>query len=118
MMVISIVVLTPLLCQRIIGIYRDAPLWTLNTKLVQGPAKGLYTTESHAKQYESICDSLAELETRIPEGRILFCKNLPWAYLVTDYKYGAESPWRVYTDEILEYYTACRENRADYICFK
>ncbi len=116
MMVISIVVLTPLLCQRIIGIYRDAPLWTLNTKLVQGPAKGLYTTESHAKQYESICDSLAELETRIPEGRILFCKNLPWAYLVTDYKYGAESPWRVYTDEILEYYAACRENRADYIC--
>ena len=116
MIVISIVVLTPLLCQRIIGIYRDAPLWTLNTKLVQGPAKGLYTTESHAKQYESICDTLAELETRIPEGRILFCKNLPWAYLVTDYEYGTESPWRVYTDEILDYYAVCHENRADYIC--
>ena len=114
--VLSVVVLAPLLCQRMIGVYRDAPLWMLNTKLEQGPAKGLYTTELHAKQYESICDSLAELETKIPEGRILFCKNLPWAYLVTEYKYGTNSPWRVYTHELETYYSVCPENRADFIC--
>ena len=114
--VLSIVVLVPLLCQRMIGVYRDAPLWMLNTKLEHGPARGLYTTESHAKQYESICASLSELETGNPEGRILFCKNLPWAYLVTEYKYGTSSPWRVYTQELETYYSVCPENRADFIC--
>ena len=116
MSVIAITVLTPLLCQRMIGVYRDAPLWTLNTKLTQGPAKGLYTTEEHAKQYESICNSLTELSESNPDGCILYCKNLPWAYLLTDYEYGAESPWRVYTDKLLDYYAICHEKKPDYIC--
>ena len=116
LIIISIVVLTPLLCQRVIGVYRDAPLWMLNTKLEQGPAKGLYTTESHAKQYESICGSLKELSSSIPEGRILYSKNLPWAYLMTAYEYGCCSPWRVYTQELETYYSVRPENRADFIC--
>ena len=114
--IISVAVLTPLLCQRLIGVYRDAPLWELNTKLEQGPAKGLYTTESHAEQYESICESLAELGKRIPEGRILYCKNLPWAYLMTGYQYGTCSPWRVYMPELEAYCEVRPENRPDFIC--
>ena len=114
--IITVVVLMPLLCQRLIGVYRDAPLWELNTKLEQGPAKGLYTTQLHAEQYESICDSLAELEKWVPEGRILYCKNLPWAYLMTGYQYGTCSPWRVYTQELETYCAVRPENRPDYIC--
>lgn len=114
--IITAVVLTPLLCQRLIGVYRDAPLWELDTKLEQGPAKGLYTTQLHAEQYESICDSLAELEKRVPEGRVLYCKNLPWAYLMTGYQYGTCSPWRVYMTEFETYCVVRPENRPDYIC--
>lgn len=113
---LAIVLLVPMFCQRVVGVYRDAPLWKLDTRLVQGPGKGLFTTKNHAAQYESICDSLKELSELYPEGRILYCKNLPWAYLVTNYGYGTSSPWRTYTEDLENYYTVRPDNRADYLC--
>ena len=113
---LAAIILTPLFCQRVLGVYRDAPLTQLDTRITQGPGKGLYTTDAHARQIEEICGTLSGLEREYPEGRILFCKNLPWAYLVTGYGYGTSSPWRTYTADLERYYEARPENRADYIC--
>ena len=113
---LALLICAPMFCQRMIGVYRDAPLWELKAQLHQGPGKGLYTTEEHAKQYEAICDALSDLSEQYPEGRILYAKNLPWAYLMTEYGYGTSSPWRIHTEDIETYYNVHPENRADYIC--
>ena len=113
----AMVILLPLLCQRVIGVYRDAPLGELTTELTQGPAKGLRTTPEHAAQYESICSALTEFSEKVPAGRILYCKNLPWAYLQTEgFGYGTSSPWRTYTEDVKLYYSVRQGNRASYIC--
>ena len=109
--------LVPMFSQRVIGVYRDAPIAELTVKLSQGPAKGLYTTPEHAHQYEEICDTLIEFQRTRAKGRILFSKNLPWAYVLMDsYGCASSSPWRSYTDELLKYYRVHPENTADYIC--
>ena len=108
--------LVPMFCQRVIGVYRDAPLVQLNTRLQQGPAMGLYTTKEHAGQYDAICEALRSLSAERPEGRILFCKTLPWAYLCTPYGFGTPSPWRIHTEDLQNYYAIHNENRADFIC--
>ena len=108
--------LVPMFCQRVIGVYRDAPLVQLNTRLQQGPAMGLYTTKEHAGQYDAICEALRSLSAERPEGRILFCKTLPWAYLCTPYGFGTPSPWRIHTENLQNYYAIHEENRADFIC--
>ena len=113
---LSVSITVPMFCQRVIGVYRDAPLTELNTRLEQGPAKGLFTTPEHAEQYNSICNDLKQFSEEYPDGRILYSKNLPWAYLLTPYQYGTSSPWRIHT-EVFENYCAVRpENRPDYIC--
>lgn len=113
---LTLSMLVPMFCQRVIGVYRDAPLVQLNTRLQQGPAQGLYTTEEHARQYESICGALETLSMEKTEGRILYCKTLPWAYLYTPYGFGTPSPWRIHTEDLQNYYEIHKENRADYIC--
>ena len=113
---LSLSLLLPMFCQRVIGVYRDAPLKELTTELTQGPAEGLYTTADHARQYEAICDALGAFSEKYPEGTVLYCKTLPWAYLYTPYKYGTPSPWRIHTDDLENYYEVHRNKRADYIC--
>ena len=111
-----IVLLTSMFCQRMLGVYRDAPLSKLDTRLTQGPGKGLYTTSEHAEQYEAICDALSTFSENTSEGKILYTKNLPWAYLMTECGYATSSPWRTYTEDLEIYYDVHPENRPDYIC--
>ncbi len=113
---VAATVLLPMGCQRIIGVYRDAPLSELTVKLTQGPAKGLYTTSEHAEQYDSIYETIREFSAEYPDGKILYTKNLPWAYLAADYGYGTSSPWRTYTEDLEVYYSVNENHRPDYIC--
>ncbi|MBQ9664693.1 MAG: hypothetical protein IJV40_16220, partial [Oscillospiraceae bacterium] len=117
LIVLITIVLTPAFCQRVIGVYRDAPLTQLNTRLNDGPAKGLYTTPEHAEQYKMIYSSLKQFAENESTGKILVSKNLPWAYVQLEkYENASFSSWRVYTDIIKQYYSIHPENRADYIC--
>lgn len=110
-------VLAPLFCQRVIGVYRDAPIYALTVRLTQGPAKNLRTTPEHAALYESLCDALNAFSDQVPAGRILYVKNCPWAYLQTEgFGYATSSPWRTYTEDLERYYAVHPENRPDYIC--
>ena len=114
---LAITILTPAFCQRVIGVYRDAPLMQLQTRLDIGPAKGLLTTEAHAEQYEAICRELKKFSDDYPNSSILFSKNLPWAYVQMEgYTCAANSVWRVHTDIIQRYYAVHPEKRPDYIC--
>lgn len=90
---------------RIGSVYRDAPLKELTTKLTSGPAKGLYTTKEHAKQYRDLQDDIANY---VREDDIVFySKNCFWSYLCTENEFGVPSSWRInFSDSRIEaYYT-------------
>ena len=113
---LALSVLAPMLCQRVVSVYRDASLPELNIRLTQGPAKGLFTTPEHAEQYDAVFTTLKEASEAHPGGKILYAKNLPWAYLATDYGYATSSPWRTYTEDLKIYYSVTPDHQADYIC--
>ena len=84
---------------RIINVYRDAPLSALTERIEDGPAKWLYTTPEHRKQYEEVRGVLAEycmVDPKEPQNNMLFIsKLLPWGYLCTDMRVGAPTTWRI-----------------------
>lgn len=94
---------------RVFGpIYRDtADRNALNTRISQGPAKGLMAEVEDAKQYDEVYAVLKEFEHKYPDSelKIFYSKFLPWAYLCTDYKFAAQTPWRIaLVNEQLEIY--------------
>lgn len=81
-----------MLVLRFASVYRDAALPELNTRLATGPAKGLYTTEQKARDYEGI---VADIRGSAPEkGEVLFTRLLPFGYLCTTLKPYPPSLWR------------------------
>lgn len=90
---------------RIFGVYRDAKLEDLSTKITRGPAKGIYTTEEHFLQYNNIID---DLNTYVkPNSTIFISKLACFAYLCTDARCSAPTTWRTaMNDESLQIYYA------------
>lgn len=89
---------------RLFSVYRDAPIWELNTRIEEGPAKYLYTTQEHAKQYDTL---RAAIDTYVrEEDRVFYSAQCFWSYLCTDNEYGTPSSWRVAMDSprLEEYY--------------
>lgn len=105
----TLLLITLTLCaaHRFLGIYRDASLPRLDTRLQSGPAKGLLTTQDHARQYESILCTIEEVEAQVPDAAVLHSKRAPWAYLCTDWTYGTPTAWTtdLSSERLPAYYT-------------
>lgn len=97
-----------MICQsailRLFSVYRDASISRLDTQITSGPARFLYTTKEHARQY-------AELEAAIEEyvredDVVFYSKWCFWSYLCSDNEYGVPSSWRMPFDSprLEEYY--------------
>lgn len=88
---------------RFFSVYRDAPINQLNTRIEDGPAKFLYTTEEHAGQYEEL---KAAIEKYVREEDVVFySKECFWSYLCSDNAYGVSSSWRMpFDSQRLELY--------------
>ena len=92
---------------RFINVYRDAPLTALTERIDVGPAKGLYTTMEHFKQYQEAYAVLTEYgKNASSEDMIFISKLLPWGYLCTDLRVGAPTTWRTElgSERLKEYY--------------
>ena len=106
--IIAVIVQTAFL--RLVSVYRDAPLRELNTQIVLGPAKYLYTTEEHAKQYNDLQNDIMNYVRE--DDKIVYSKNCFWAYLCTENEYGVPTSWRIGVDSPRwqEYYTLNPQN--------
>lgn len=105
---------------RIFSVYRDDEIWKLDTKIENGPAKYLNTTEEHYRQYEEICDTLmADYENNSEDNTIVITELVPWAYLCIDKPYGSPSPCRFWgglnEERLREYYTLMPDRIPAYI---
>lgn len=89
---------------RFFSVYRDAPINQLNTQITSGPAKYLYTTEEHVRQYDEL---RAAINQYVREDDLVFySKSCFWSYLCSNNEYGVPSSWRMAFDSprLQEYY--------------
>lgn len=103
--------------QRILGFYRDASIEQLNTRITQGPAKGLLTTAKSAEQYNTIYRTITEISASDPDATVFHAKKLPWAYLCCDWKCYGPTTWTTEISEprLMEYYDSHGGYMADYM---
>ena len=96
---------------RFLGVYRDAPVAQLTHHIESGPAAGLYTTEAHAEVYDCILNEIEKLHEDYPNAGVLFSKNLPWAYLASDWTCADLTVWatRLSDPRIEKYYQTHQE---------
>ena len=89
---------------RFFSVYRDAPIYQLNTQIASGPAKYLYTTEEHARQYDDLKAAINQYVRE--DDRVFYSKWCFWSYLCTNNEYGVPSSWRMSLDSprLQEYY--------------
>ena len=101
-----VLVLLATLTQRVFGFYRDAPIDQLNTRIEQGPAKGLLTTEESASQYNELYEIINEQYKQLPGATVVHMKLVPWAYLCADWKCYAPTTWtnELNSPRMMEYY--------------
>lgn len=102
--VVIFIVLIQTMTLRFVNVYRDAPVLQLTTKIDQGPAKGLYTTDEHYEAYSGVLSMLQESDRG--EGYIFISKLLPWGYLAADMQCGALTTWRtkLSSERLARYY--------------
>ncbi len=105
-------------CQRTLGFYRDASIFQLNTRIAQGPAKGLLTTAYSAEQYNTIYETISEANAKHPDATVFYMKKLPWAYLCCDWKCYGPTTWttEISDPRLIEYYDLHNNFLPDY-CF-
>ena len=96
-------------------VYRDEKLEQLNSKMIEGPASGIYTTELRAKQYEETINAINNYMPK--EGNVLYVKLLPFAYMLSNAKPANSRLWRTNLDYPLfeEYYNNNPEKIPDAI---
>lgn len=116
-------VLVQTMMLRLVNIYRDAPVQMLNSKITEGPAKGLYTTADHHVAYNVVYSTIKKYcqsdnlndPQRFPNSlekdsnsmaNIFITKLLPWGYMCTDLRCGAPTTWRTAfnSDRLKPYY--------------
>lgn len=81
---------------RFFSVYRDAPIKQLDTQITSGPAKYLYTSEEHTRQYNELCEAINRYVRE--DDRVLYSKWCFWSYLCTNNEYGVPSSWRMPID--------------------
>ena len=96
---------------RFLGIYRDAPVLQLTQRIEIGPAAGLYTTDEHAKEYNSIMNEIIKIHEDYPSAGVLYSKTLPWAYLASNWRCADFTVWatKLSDPRIEEYYQTHQE---------
>lgn len=96
---------------RFLGIYRDAPVSQLTHRIENGPAAGLFTSDAHADEYETIMKEIIKLHEEYPDARVLFSRNLPWAYLASDWICADFTVWSTLLSDprIEKYYQTHQE---------
>ena len=89
---------------RLFSVYRDAPINQLNTQITSGPAKYLYTTEEHVRQYDELRAAINQYARE--NDRVFYSKSCFWSYLCSNNEYGVPSSWRMPFDSprLQEYY--------------
>ena len=102
--VLTIILNTLLL--RIFGVYRDDTLNNLNKRIEKGPAKGLYTSQTHYNQYNNLYDDMVESVGN--DGTVFVSKLASWAYLCTEARCGSPTSFRVPLDST-ELWSYCVE---------
>ena len=88
-------------------IYRDDRLFRLDQRISRGPAAGLFTSEEHLEQYESVLSSIEKYTFMEEEtDGVLFSKLLPWGYTASGLRASAPDTWRnmISGDRLMEYY--------------
>ena len=60
---------------------------------------------------------LDNLQSREPQGKVLYSKLLPWAYFYTDYQFGTPSTWRnrISSKHLINYYEMQPEKKPDIV---
>ncbi|MBQ6221071.1 MAG: hypothetical protein IJJ44_00450 [Solobacterium sp.] len=114
---LCILILVPCYCHRIFGTYRDTTLAKMNTRIEQGPARGLYTSPKHAREHDHIYEAVMTQYRKDPDAQVMFSKELPWAYLCTDWGYGSPSAWgnEVANPVLKDYYELFPDKVPDYV---
>ncbi len=114
---ICVIVLLVSLTQRILGFYRDAPIDQLDTRIEQGPAKGLITRGEAAEQYNEIYQIITDEYAKTPDANVIHMKIAPWAYLCCDWKCYALTTWGcdVSSPRVMDYYTLHGGELPDYV---
>lgn len=109
---ILVCVILSLSFARLLGpCYRDGNLHELDAVITRGPAKGLYTQEGYATDYDKVMDIVTTLNTDSKfksEGnnsKILFTRFMPVAYVACNLRNADMTTWRTaLTDERLSLY--------------
>lgn len=100
------VVMVQAMCQftsRCIVTYWDSHIYALDTPITVGAAKGIYTTEHYARQYELVYEDLLIIRNTADEdSQVMLPLLFPSAYLDLDMNYGTNSTW-TYTFNSLNY---------------
>lgn len=96
---------------RFLGIYRDAPVSQLTHRIDSGPAAGLYTTNAHAEEYDSILNEIRRIHKDYPSAGVMYSKILPWTYLASDWTCADLTVWATLLSDprIEKYYQTHRE---------
>lgn len=72
----------------------DSSPQKLNSQIITGPAKGIYTTADNCNSNEIINDDLQGYYKTKKKGNILFLTEKTWCYLAAnDFSYGTYSAW-------------------------
>lgn len=89
---------------RFFSVYRDAPVSQLNTRISSGPAKYLYTTKEHARQYDELREAMKRYVRE--DDLVFYSKWCFWGYLCTENEYGIPLSWTLAFDDtrLQEYY--------------
>lgn len=92
----------------------------LVTKITNGPAKGLLTTEDSANIYNDILSDLSNIRNS-GKGSILVTAKYPWIYLYTGMPYATYTAWFLIDklpetlNRLSDYYDIHPNKRPDYI---
>lgn len=101
------------------GVYRDDSINRMTARLESGPAKYLYTTVEHRRQYEELRKSVSETIPQDYTGTVVYAELVPWLYLCTEQSYGAPGScrfWGGLSEAYLkEYYKKMPEKFPEYI---
>lgn len=97
-------------------VYRDKPMNELNSRIIAGPAAGLYTSTEHRDQYMEVLSMIDDLETKY-QGKVLYSNILPWAYVYSSYGYATPTAWRneISSPRLMEYYELHPDNYPDIV---
>ena len=99
---------------RLFSVYRDDKIVNLTERITQGPAKYLYTTKEHKKQYDEIIKTIENTFAENISGTVVITELVPWAYLCINNPCGAPSLcrfWGGLDEERLKKYYANMPNR-------